>query len=46
MDACQKIGANCQMVFTQTEGSVAEQAANMQAALARQPDALPDLDRR
>lgn len=40
MDACQKIGANCQMVFTQTEGSVAEQAANMQAALARQPDAL------
>jgi simple sugar transport system substrate-binding protein len=39
-DACAKIQANCQMVFTQTEGSVEQQAANMQAALARKPDAL------
>ena len=28
-DACQKIGANCQMIFTQTEGSIAEQQSNM-----------------
>jgi len=39
-DACGKIAANCQMIFTQTEGSVQEQLANMEAALARQPDAI------
>jgi simple sugar transport system substrate-binding protein len=39
-DACEKIKANCQMIFTQTEGSVEQQVANMQAALARKPDAL------
>lgn len=39
-DACEKVGANCQMVFTQTEGSIEQQAANIQAALARNPDAL------
>ena len=39
-DACAKIQANCQMIFTQTEGSIEQQAANMQAALARKPDAL------
>jgi simple sugar transport system substrate-binding protein len=39
-DACAKIQANCQMIFTQTEGSIAEQSANMQAALAANPDAL------
>lgn len=39
-DACGKIGAECQMVFTQTEGSVEQQAANMQAAIAAKPDAL------
>lgn len=39
-DACGKVQANCQMIFTQTEGSVEQQAANMQAALARKPDAL------
>lgn len=39
-DACGKIEANCQMIFTQTEGSVQEQLANMDAALAREPDAL------
>jgi simple sugar transport system substrate-binding protein len=39
-DACGKIQANCQMVFTQTEGSIEQQVANMEAALARKPDAL------
>lgn len=39
-DACEKIGANCQMVFTQTEGSIEQQVANMNAALAGNPDAL------
>lgn len=39
-DACEKIDANCQMIFTQTEGSIEQQAANMEAALARKPDAL------
>lgn len=39
-DACEKIEANCQMIFTQTEGSIEQQATNMEAALARSPDAL------
>ncbi|HLW91284.1 MAG TPA: substrate-binding domain-containing protein, partial [Roseiarcus sp.] len=39
-DACAKIQANCQMIFTQTEGSVDQEVANQQAALARKPDAL------
>lgn len=39
-DACEKIEANCQMIFTQTEGSIEQQAANMETALARKPDAL------
>lgn len=39
-DACAKIGANGQFVFVQNEGSVEQQVANMQAALARKPDAL------
>jgi len=39
-DACAKIEANCQMIFTQTEGSISEQSANMLAALAANPDAL------
>jgi simple sugar transport system substrate-binding protein len=39
-DACAKLQANCQMLFTQTEGSIAEQSANMQAALAANPDGL------
>src|SRR5258707_12255655 len=39
-DACAKIQANCQMIFTQTEGSIAEQSANMQTAVAANPDAL------
>ena len=39
-DACGKVAAQCQMIFTQTEGSVEQQAANMQAALAGKPDVL------
>lgn len=39
-DACARIEANCQMVFTQTEGSIEQQLANMEAALARNPDVL------
>jgi len=39
-DACEKIEANCQMIFTQTEGSIEQQSANMEAALARKPDVL------
>jgi simple sugar transport system substrate-binding protein len=39
-DACAKIQANCQMIFTQTEGSIEQQSANMQAALSSKPDAL------
>ena len=39
-DGCQKIQARCQMVFTQTEGSIEQEIANIQTALARKPDAL------
>lgn len=39
-DACAKIQANCQMIFLQNEGAIDQQVANMQAALARKPDAL------
>ena len=39
-DACSKLAANCQMVYVQTDGSVQEQVANMEAAIARKPDAL------
>jgi simple sugar transport system substrate-binding protein len=39
-DACGKIQANCQMIFTQTEGSVEQQVANQEAALSRNPDAM------
>ena len=39
-DACAKIEANCQMIFTQTENSIEQEVANQQAALARKPDAL------
>ncbi len=39
-DACAKIAATCQMVYVQTDGSIPEQVANMEAALARKPDAL------
>ena len=39
-DACSKLAANCQMVFVQTDSSVQEQVTNMEAAIARKPDAL------
>jgi len=39
-DGCTKLAANCQMVYVQTDGSVQEQVANMEAAIARNPDAL------
>lgn len=39
-DACAKVNADCKMLFTQTEGSVQEQVANIEAALATKPDAL------
>jgi simple sugar transport system substrate-binding protein len=39
-DACARIEANCQMIFTQNEGSVEQQLANMETALARNPDVL------
>ncbi|MEM1287586.1 MAG: sugar ABC transporter substrate-binding protein [Pseudomonadota bacterium] len=39
-DACDRVDASCQMIFTQTEGSIQEQLANMEAALAREPDAI------
>jgi simple sugar transport system substrate-binding protein len=39
-DACGKVAADCQMLFTQTEGSVPEPLANIEAAIAQQPDAI------
>ena len=39
-EACGLVGANCQMVYLQTDGSIPEQVANIEAALARNPDAL------
>jgi simple sugar transport system substrate-binding protein len=39
-DACTRIEANCQMVFTQSEGSIEQETANITAALASKPDAL------
>lgn len=39
-DACAKVQASCQMIFTQTEGSIEQQVANMQAAIAAKPYAL------
>jgi simple sugar transport system substrate-binding protein len=39
-DACTKVGAKGQFIFVQTEGSIEQQVANMEAAVARKPDAL------
>jgi len=39
-DGCAKVQANCQMIFTQKEGSIEQQIANFQAAMARKPDAI------
>src|SRR5471032_1071481 len=40
-DACTRVQAHCQLVFTQTDGSIVQQSANFQAAVARKPDAIP-----
>lgn len=39
-DACGKVGASCQLILTQTEGSVEQAVANLQAAIASRPDAI------
>jgi ABC-type sugar transport system substrate-binding protein len=39
-DACSKVGAKGQFVFTQEDGSIEQQVANMQAVVARKPDAM------
>jgi simple sugar transport system substrate-binding protein len=39
-DGCAKIQANCQLILTQTEGSVEQAVANLQAAIATKPDAI------
>ena len=39
-DACTRVGAKGQFIFVQTEGSIEQQVANMQAAVAAKPDAL------
>jgi simple sugar transport system substrate-binding protein len=39
-DACSRIGAKGQFIFVQTEGSIEQQVSNMQATVARKPDAL------
>jgi simple sugar transport system substrate-binding protein len=39
-DACAKIGAQCQMVFAQTDGAIPQQVANLEASIARSPDAI------
>ena len=36
-DACAKVGAKGQFIFVQTEGSIEQQVANMQAAVASKP---------
>ncbi|MBN8953585.1 MULTISPECIES: sugar ABC transporter substrate-binding protein [unclassified Rhizobium] len=39
-DACTRVEASCQLVLTQTEGSVEQAVANLQAAIATKPDAI------
>jgi len=39
-DACEQIGADCQMVFLQDDGNFQEQLNNLEAALAQQPDGI------
>jgi simple sugar transport system substrate-binding protein len=40
VDACEQIGADCQMLFVQTEGDLQQQLNNFQTAAAQQPDGL------
>ena len=37
-EACEQIGADCQMVFLQQDGNFQEQLNNLNAAIAQQPD--------
>lgn len=39
-DACAIVGADCQMLFINASGDVAGQVANIQAAIAQQPDMI------
>lgn len=39
-EACELVKADCQMVFTQTEGDLTQQLSNMEAAVARGTDVL------
>jgi len=39
-DGCARIGASCQLLLTQQEGSVEQAVANLQAAIAAKPDAI------
>lgn len=39
-DACAIVGADCQMLFISASGDVAGQVANIQAAIAQQPDMI------
>jgi simple sugar transport system substrate-binding protein len=38
--ACKDFAADCQMLFTNTEGSIADQVNNIKTSIARQPDAI------
>ncbi|MEM7023829.1 MAG: substrate-binding domain-containing protein, partial [Pseudomonadota bacterium] len=39
-EACEQIGADCQMVFLQQDGSFQEQLNNLEAAIAQKPDGI------
>ncbi len=39
-DGCTRVQAHCQLLLTQTEGSVEQATSNFQAAIARKPDAI------
>ncbi len=39
-DACDQVGADCQMIFAQTEGDLQQQLNNFQTAMAQQPDGI------
>jgi simple sugar transport system substrate-binding protein len=39
-DACAIVGADCQMLFINASGDIAGQVANIQAAIAQQPDMI------
>ena len=39
-EACDLLGARCQMMFTVTEGSIEQHVANLEAAIATKPDGI------